>query len=349
MLPLEDVLSPPLLTSDLPGIGGQIKTIPEDFEVEEIPAYEPSGQGDFLYLWIEKRDMGAEYFERQIAKRLNIPVGEVGTAGLKDRQAVTRQMVSVPASVETAIAQLEGDGIKVLRVGRHSNKLRAGHLHGNRFRILIRNATPGNHDAVIARIRELGLPNYYGAQRFGRDGETLQLGLALLRGERTPKPVRSPFLKKLAVSAVQSALFNHVLAQRMRDGLFRRVLPGDVMCKVPFGGMFVAEDVETEERRFDAREIVTAGPIVGRKTFASAAQAAEREAAALARFGLTAASFAGFGKLVQGTRRHNLVYIDDLAADVETEGIRLRFTLPAGSYATILLRELMKSDTIADD
>src|SRR6266446_1176949 len=96
----DDALQPPLLTADLPGIGGTIKTIPEDFEVEEIPAYEPSGQGDFLYLWIEKRDMGAEFFTRQIARRLDIPVGEVGTAGLKDRRAVTRQMVSVPACFE---------------------------------------------------------------------------------------------------------------------------------------------------------------------------------------------------------------------------------------------------------
>src|SRR6266852_3510474 len=94
MFSLADVMEPPLLTSDLPGIGGKIKTIPEDFEVEEIPAYEPSGQGDFLYVWIEKRDMGAEYFTRQIARRLDMPVGEVGIAGLKDRRAVTRQMVS---------------------------------------------------------------------------------------------------------------------------------------------------------------------------------------------------------------------------------------------------------------
>src|SRR5216684_6564169 len=93
MVPLADVIRPPLLTSDLPGIGGKIKTIPEDFEVEEIPAYQPSGEGDFLYLWIEKRDMGAEYFVRQLARRLDIPVGEVGTAGLKDRHAVTRQKI----------------------------------------------------------------------------------------------------------------------------------------------------------------------------------------------------------------------------------------------------------------
>ena len=87
---------PPLLTADLPGVGGRIKSAPEDFEVEEIPAYEPCGSGDHVYLWIEKRAMGAEYFNRQIARRLGIANNEVGTAGLKDRQAVTRQWVSVP-------------------------------------------------------------------------------------------------------------------------------------------------------------------------------------------------------------------------------------------------------------
>src|SRR5262245_11767890 len=122
---------PPLLTSDLPGIGGQIKQIPEDFEVEEIPAYKPSGQGEFLYLWIEKRDMGAEYFERQIARRLGISPGEIGSAGMKDRHAVTRQMISVPASAADAISKIEGDGIRLLNVYRHGNKIRPGHLRGN--------------------------------------------------------------------------------------------------------------------------------------------------------------------------------------------------------------------------
>ena len=352
MLPLDDALAPPLLTSDLPGIGGKIKTNPEDFEVEEIPAYEPSGQGEFLYLWIEKRDMGAEYFQRQIAKRLDIPVGEIGTAGLKDRRAVTRQWVSIPGDVEARLPALEGEGIKVLRVSRHSNKLRSGHLHGNRFRILLREVMAplpdgrGSYESLIERIRQHGLPNYYGPQRFGRDSETLHLGLAMLRGE---KNVRNPFLKKLALSAAQSALFNHILAQRFRDGLLRRVLPGDVMCKIPFGGMFVAADVEAEQERFDAREIVTASPIFGRKTFAAKDEAAQREQAALSAFGLTESSFNGFGKLLQGTRRHDLVYLADLAADVEADGLRLSFTLPAGSYATVLLREIMKGDGPLED
>jgi tRNA pseudouridine13 synthase len=351
------VLDPPLVTADLPGIGGTIKIEPEDFDVEEIPAYQPSGSGDFLNLWIEKRDMGAEYFTRQVAKRLNVSPGEIGTAGLKDRRAVTRQWVSAPASAEANLPKLDGDGIRVLQVSRHTNKLRPGHLHGNRFRVLVRSAGDSPAQpvqasrphyegiaAIVERLRQHGLPNFYGAQRFGRDGETLQIGFALLRGETPERKVRNPFLKKLALSAAQSALFNHYLGQRLQDGLLRRVLPGDVMAKIPFGGMFVAEDVAREQQRFDSRETITAGPIVGRKTFPAKDEAAEREAATLAAFDLTTAQFAGFGKLLQGTRRHNLVYVEDLAWEETPDGMRFTFTLPAGSYATILLRELMKND-----
>ncbi len=348
-MPFDPFQPPPLLTADLPGIGGRIKQSPEDFEVEEIPAYEPCGSGDFLYLWVEKRGMGAEYFVRQIARRLEIAPGEVGTAGLKDRHAVTRQMVSVPGNVEDRLDRLNGDGITLLRTSRHGNKLKPGHLHGNRFRILIRDADPAAPERlppILDQLRRDGLPNYYGPQRFGRDGETLRLGLALLHGE--PTKARNPFLRKLALSAAQSALFNEYLGRRLRDGLLRRVLPGDVMAKWPFGGLFVAEDLPREQARFDARETVSAGPIFGRKTFAAQDEAAEREEAVLKDAGLTRASFHGFGKLVQGTRRHNLIYLDDLKADFEPEGLRLIFTLPAGSYATGVLSEVMKT-AIADD
>ena len=346
---------PPLLTADLPGVGGRLKAVPEDFEVEEIPAYAPSGSGEFLYLWVEKRGMGAEYFSRQVARRLNLAPGEVGVAGLKDRHAVTRQWVSVPAAAAERLGQLDGDGIRVLHTSRHGNKLKTGHLRGNRFRVLVRDV-PADALAddrlprILDRLRQEGLPNFYGPQRFGHDGETLKLGLALLRGEPPPpsasgRPanLRSPFLRKLVLSAAQSGLFNAYLADRLTDGLLRRVLEGDVMAKWPFGGMFVATDLATEQARFNARETVSAGPIFGRKTFRAAAEAARREAAVLADAGLGVASFTGFGKLMQGTRRHNLIYVDDLKAEVEPEGVRLTFTLPAGSYATVLLREVMKT------
>jgi tRNA pseudouridine13 synthase len=350
---------PPLLTADLPGLGGRIKQVPEDFEVEEVPAYEPSGSGDFLFLWVEKRAMGAEYFLRQIARRLGLSAGEVGTAGLKDRQAVTRQMVSVPARAADRLPDLDGEGIQVLRVSRHGNKLRPGHLHGNRFRVLIRAADAAARDRldpILDRLRNEGLANFYGAQRFGRQGETVQLGLALLRGEQPPpnpegrRPnLRNPFLRKLALSAVQSALFNQYLTRRLSDGLLRRVLAGDVMGKWPAGGLFVAEDLDREQARFDRRETVHAGPIFGRKTFAAAGEAADREAAVLSDAGLAASAFGKFGKLLSGTRRYNVVYVDDLSASWEAEGVCLTFTLPAGSYATVLLREVMKEDLVSPD
>jgi tRNA pseudouridine13 synthase len=354
--PVFDPLTPPSLwTADLPGIGGRVKTQPEDFEVEEIPAYQPSGTGDHLFLWIEKRGMGAEYFVRQVARRLDLAVREVGTAGLKDRHAVTRQMVSVPAQAEPRLNQLDGDGIRLLNVNRHGNKLKPGHLHGNRFRILVRDvcAEAGERlPPLVERLCRDGLANFYGAQRFGREGETVRLGLTLLRQELPPSDgktnSRNPFLRKLALSAAQSALFNHCLACRMTDGLMRRVLPGDVMARWPFGGLFVAEDVAREQQRLEAREIVLAGPMFGRKMFRAAGEAARREEKVLQDAGLTTQAFGAFGKLLAGTRRHNIVYVDDLAATAEAEGVRMSFTLPAGSYATVLLREITRSDALQE-
>lgn len=352
-LTFDPLTPPPLATADLPGIGGRIKTEIEDFEVEEIPAYQPSGTGEHLYLWIEKRGLGAEYFVRQLARRLGIPVSEIGTAGLKDRQGVTRQMVSVPADAEPRLSQLDGDGISLLNVSRHGNKLKPGHLHGNQFRVLVRGVMAEAAERLpplLERLRRDGLANFYGEQRFGREGETVLLGLSMLRQEPPPAGIqgnaRSPFLRKLALSAAQSALFNHCLACRMADGLLRRVLVGEVMARWPFGGMFVAEDAQREQARLESREIVPAGPMFGRKMFRAAGTAAEREDKVLQAAGLTSQAFHGFGKLLSGTRRHNLVYVDDLTANLETDGVRLSFTLPAGSYATVLLREITKSDSL---
>src|SRR5262245_44957523 len=264
----------PLLTADLPGTGGRVKAEPEDFEVEEVPAYEPSGSGEHLFLWVEKRDVGAEYLARLLGRKLGVAPNEVGTAGMKDRRAVTRQWVSVPASAEPRLAQLDGDGLTLLRVSRHGNKLRPGHLRGNRFRILIRDADAALADPILARLRGHGLPNYYGEQRFGRDGETVRLGLAMLKREPTRRV--SPFLRKLALSAAQSLLFNDWLARRLTDGLLRTVLAGDVLAKWLAGGMFVSTDAAADQPRLAAREVVPAGPMFGRKMFAAAGVAAER-------------------------------------------------------------------------
>jgi tRNA pseudouridine13 synthase len=290
--------------------------------------------------------MGAEYFTRQVARRLSIGPGEVGSAGLKDRCAVTRQWISLPARVEADVGRLDGDGIRVLKLSRHGNKLRAGHLRGNCFNILIRNVDPATMEKaspIVDRLRAQGLPNFYGLQRFGREGETVLLGFDLLRDPDKARKLRNPFLRKLALSAAQSAIFNHYLARRLADCLLRKVIAGDVMAKWPAGGMFVAEDLPAEQERFDRREIVHTGPIFGRKTFPAGQEEAVRELACLTDAGMSLKSFAGFGKLMQGTRRHNLVYVDDLQLENSPEGVRLHASLPAGTYATILLREIMKS------
>jgi tRNA pseudouridine13 synthase len=348
MAPID--LTVPLLTADRPGVGGRIRVSPDDFEVDEVPAYEPCGTGDHLYLWVEKRDVGPEHLARVLADRAGVPVGTVGTAGLKDRHAVTRQWVSLPKEAEPRLGHLDGDGIRVLRHSRHGNKLKPGHLRGNRFRILVRDADRTRADdlaAILDRVREHGLPNYYGPQRFGRDGSTVDLGLNILAGKQRRR-VR-PFQFKFALSAVQSVAFNRWLALRLADGLVRTVLPGDVLMKWPAGGIFVSDDPATDQPRFDAREVVQGGPMFGGRMYAARGVAAEREQAALAACGLPAAAFGGFGKLMSGTRRHALVYPDDLVHEWTADGLRLTFTLPAGSYATVLLAEVMKADAAAGD
>jgi tRNA pseudouridine13 synthase len=338
----------PYLTESLAGIGGTIKAIPDDFDVEEIPSYEPCGSGDHLFLWIEKRGVAAETLTRHIARALQVPMGAIGVAGMKDRHARTRQFVSVPRVGARRIDAINSAEIQVISARAHNQKLRTGHLRGNRFRVLVRDSVPDavqRSQAVSVALRETGLPNFFGEQRFGRDQETAEMGMKLLAGRLDTLPThrsRQRFLRKLALSAAQAVLFNRYLTQRLRDGLFRTVLEGDVMMKQG-GGIFFVTDRTVEQCRFEAREAVHAGPIYGKKMFAAHAAAAQREVAVLAQYELSAAHFRQFGPLLSGTRRRNLIYVDDLQIADLPQGLEFRFTLPAGTYATVLLREFMKS------
>lgn len=340
----------PFLTADLPGIGGTIKERPEDFEVEEIPLYELSGEGEHLFLWIEKRGVSAEQLMRHIARTLGISRGDVGMAGMKDRQAVTRQHVSVPARCEARLAVLETDAVRVLQATRHRHKLRTGQLKGNRFTILIRAAADdalATAHRIAERIALHGSPNYFGAQRFGSGGETLETGFELLRGEKDSRDLpasRRRFLLRLSLSAVQSLLFNRTLAERLDGGLLHQVMAGDVMQVVASGGPFVAEDVQAEQQRFDAGETVITGPIFGPKMKCPTGDPACREQRVLDAFQLRPDDFKRFAKLTPGTRRPYLVRPEGLSIASAPEGLRLGFVLPSGAYATMLLREFRKTD-----
>jgi tRNA pseudouridine13 synthase len=339
-----DYTTPPLLTASLPGIGGVIRQQPEDFQVEEIPSYEPSGEGEHLFLWIEKRSTGADHLFKHIAKALQMERRDIGCAGLKDRHAITRQYISVPAKLADRVDAINCPEVQVLSAKKHNNKLRTGHQKGNRFIITVRQVEEAalvHLPAIIEQLQKQGLPNYYGEQRFGRSNETLNIGRQLLAREVVKVP---PFLKKLSLSSVQSVLFNAVLGRRLEEKLLHTVIPGDVMQKQPFGGLFVAEEFPREQERMNAGETSPTGPMFGTKMFTPKLEALAREQAVLAESGYTLETFAGFGDLLEGTRRPNLVNMKNLAITTEPGTVGLKFDLPSGSYATVLLREIMKAE-----
>ncbi len=354
----------PRRCEDVPLLTGRLKAAPDDFAVEEIPAYPLSGEGEHLFVWIEKRDVPAEQLVRHVARQLDMPARDIGVAGMKDRRAVTRQWLSVPAKLLDRVPQIETERIRVLRTERHGNKLRTGHLRGNRFEIVLRDVqtTAGTVPSVEAvtqvaeTIAARGFPNYFGDQRFGYAGETLQLGIDLLTRRKSKRDIpyaRRRFLFRLALSAVQSDLFNQALAARLRDRLLDTVLNGDVMEVVATGGKFTVEDAAVEQPRFDGYETVTTGPLFGPKMRQPTDEPALREAAILEQAGLTADAFVGFGDELSGTRRPYLVRPQDLQALVEGDTLRLHFTLPSGVYATTLLQEwgqfTQRTDDVIED
>lgn len=345
-------MTQPLLTSGLPGIGGILKHQPEDFIVEEIPAYLPTGEGEHLFLWLEKRDLSGEQLLQVLAKALEISRGKVGMAGLKDKRAVTRQWISVPARCEARIGNIDDERIRILEAKLHRNKLKTGHHRGNKFEILVRDCEPDAQTTAANKwhqLQQFGFPNYFGEQRFGNAGNTLQMGLDLLRGERKPGSIpyqRRQLMLRLALSSVQSELFNRVLAKRIESNLLRTVLKGDVMQVRETGGLFVVEEVDREQQRYWSGETSLTGPLFGPKMKSPTHIVLELERAVLNELGLTMTQFEMFPKLTSGTRRPLLVQPLEFRFEEREEGIRFRFSLPPGSYATILMREFQEPSSL---
>ncbi len=327
----------PYLTADLPGTGERIRKTLDHFQVEEVPAYRPSGQGEHLYLLVEKRGLTT----RELVKRLvalGVPEVAIGVAGLKDKHAVTRQWLSIPAGYEGVVGRLEEpQRIRILATERHRNKLRTGHLKGNRFRIFIEGADAERARAVMQRLETAGMPNYYGPQRFGLGGQNPEKGLSLIR---KGKGRGRPWLKRFLIGSVQSLLFNEYLAERLRLGLYDRLLKGDVAKKHATGGEFLVEDPEQENPRAARLEISATGPLFGKKYFEAQDEARALEDTILARHGLSRADFSAR----RGARRPIRVPITEWRVEPAEGGVWLYFFLPKGSYATSLLREVMKKN-----
>lgn len=339
----------PYLSADVPGIGGVMRTTDDDFWVDEEPAYLPSGAGDHIYVHIEKRGLTTRHAAGAIARALSINERDIGIAGMKDRHAVTRQWLSLPPPLTPEVVRvLAIDGIAILEVSRHTNKLRTGHVRANRFRLVVRGVVDGAADLasrVLARLAEPpGAPNWYGEQRFGRDGDNAVKGRELVTGAR--KPGRDKKLDRLLVSSLQSELFNTWLRARIDDGLYRRVLAGDVLHKKN-GGMFTCEDPDTDEARLLAGELVVTGPMFGdsMRRAGEGTLAAERELSILTGAGLEPGSFARVRQLAEGTRRDATIEVaaTEVVPTGEPSTLEVAFTLPGGAYATAVMREVMKT------
>ena len=336
----------PPLTADLPGTGGTLRAHPDDFEVVERPLYLPSGEGSHAYARVEK----VGYTTRDLIVALRnagVPEPNVGVAGLKDKVARTEQWLSVPRRFEAeAWAALDAmDGVRVLETSRHANKLGIGHLRGNAFVVRVRDV---DDDAearaadVFGRLARAGSPNYFGPQRFGRFGRNAVDGWRLVHGFEVPGGHR---LKRFFVSALQSLMFNRWLAERVEDGSYAGVLVGDWARKHDTGGTFqvTEEDLEDAVARAGALAISATLPLYGKKVKPSAGEAGRREAAGLAALDLRWVDLVGR----HGDRRATRVA--GLEATVARDGsdLVLRFELPKGSYATSVLREVMKVDVDA--
>ena len=337
----------PRFSADENRFEGTLKSIPSDFVVEEIPAYLPSGEGEHIFLLVEKEGISAEQLQMHLSKTLEISRNELGIAGLKDRHAITRQWVSVPFRCEHKFKEVESEFIRVLEVSRHQNKLKTGHLKGNDFKIVVRDS-PKNSFARSVAVQESilakGVPNFFGSQRFGRDAETVRVGEQLLRGEIEPQSIpkqRRKFLTRMGLSAVQSALFNAVLKERMERSTTHTVLMGDVLQVTASGGPFVCTEAEVDQLRFDKREVVTSGPIFGPKMKSPFDEAGELESTVLKQFDLTPEHFTRFKKLTPGARRPLILWLDELSVEEVNEGIQFQFSLPSGAYATTVMREFL--------
>jgi tRNA pseudouridine13 synthase len=340
-------VTPVLLTADLPGCGGHFKESPDDFEVEEIPAYLPSGEGEHVYLYVEKRGVATPDAAKRVSRHLGLPEGAVSWAGLKDKQALTRQWMSVAArpGAETELSTFVDPEVKLLQVTRHRNKLKGGHLHGNRFKIRLAGVKDvGAAKAVLSVLKERGLPNYFGAQRFGASGTNAARGKAiLLKAAAGGRRGRPDFERKMLLSAYQSELFNRVLSRRLEAGLFSKVRQGDVLKKHESGGEFVCAEPLVDQPRMDAFEVSPTGPMYGPSMRPAEGEVQADELKVLTEEGLTIESFAAGGGETDGTRRFLRVGLPDVALEERGTDLWLAFSLPAGCYATVVLAELLKS------
>lgn len=316
----------------------RIKKENADFQLSERLGFGLSGDGEHDFLQIEKEGANTSWVASGLARFAAIAVSDVGFAGLKDRHAVATQWFSVrrPAGHRADWLKLDLEGVRVLQVDRHRRKLRRGAHSGNDFRIALRNLTEtgGGLRERLMEVRDGGVPNYFGEQRFGHDGGNLALARDLFAGQRLSRGKRS-----IALSAARSFLFNQILQERVRNGTWNTLLAGDCASLDGSGSFFSIAGIDSElERRSDELDIHPSGALWGAGDLQTAAKVAESEETVVDRFpefmqGLV-------NKRVQQARRALRLAVRSFTWERDGDTMWLRFFLTRGGFATAVLREI---------
>jgi tRNA pseudouridine13 synthase len=334
----------------------RIKERAEDFVVEEIAAYAPSGAGDHVFVRFTKTELTTLDAVRTIARALSCDPREAGFAGMKDKRAVTTQTLSVhaprgvdPKDLARRASALSLEGIAVHDATPHGNKLKPGHLAGNRFAITLR-AVPvervGEVTRSLDRVAHEGIPNAFGPQRFGRGGDNPARALAWLRGEE-PRP-RDPRVARLLWSSLQSAVYNAVLDARVQDGTWATPVEGDLLKLRSSGGLFVCADVQTDRQRASGGELSPTGPIIGARMRRPEGSASELERRIAGEILGESFDLNRTRSLGEGSRRALCLWVEGLRWEEAKEApgapggnrsacLRVYFVLPKGAYATTVL------------
>lgn len=343
----EAALAPPLAWGSGPLASGTLRASPEDFQVVEILGFEASGVGPHALLTVRKRGANTEWVSRELARAAGCKPFEVGFAGLKDRNAVTTQAFTVPRGKRAAeeFIGVAGEGYEVIAAAAHQRKLPRGALEGNRFEITVRGL---RCDGAVLRerlesIAHGGVPNYFGPQRFGHDAGNLA---DVIRAAEQPAGGRGRGRSDpgFMLSAARSVIFNAILAARVRQGSWNRLLGGDVANLDGRGSVFAVAGADAElERRCADLEIHPTAPLWGDGAALSAGEVRSLEES-------VAAEFPEAVKVIRGARmnaerRALRMRVRDLAHEYEQDVLRIRFALPAGSFATAVLRELISFES----
>ncbi|KTD42012.1 tRNA pseudouridine(13) synthase TruD [Legionella parisiensis] len=317
----------------------RFKCSPEDFQVDEFFDSPFSGEGEHIVLRIEKTGVTTEVVVRSLAKLLNKPVKSIGYSGLKDRQAQATQWLSIHAPGEqiAGIAQLTASNWRVLEWTRHHRKLRPGFLTGNRFIIRLREISHAE-DLLerIERIKEQGVPNYFGEQRFGRNANNLlKAEKMLVQGYR----VKDRFLLGIYCSAARSWIYNLILSRRVMEQCWNTPLPGDVMQLKGSNSIFAIDQIDDKLlQRIKDKDISPASPLPGKSKNKTKDEALQLVNEIYLDWQPWLGGLEHYG--LEEDWRANILHAEQLTCVIKDNLAELSFSLPAGSYATAILREL---------